>query len=141
MKVITVDNAPPVPDGPAPTSGTGEPRYTLAEARRLLAERECREHGCDLQQQRYADGSTTLVFCERCGLTFEPPILPALPPENELREDIFTAGGHSSFRLTHITTGLVAVAGRGVTGRANKLRAERLLRARLLVAQLEEEAR
>lgn len=117
-----------------------EPRYTLAEAKRLLAERECREHGCDLRQQQYADGSTVLVFCDRCGLTFEPPLLPHLPPEDELREDTFSAGGRSSFRLTHITTGLVAVAEGGVTGRDDKLRAELLLRARLLVAQLEREA-
>jgi hypothetical protein len=120
---------------------SGEPRYTLAEARRLLAERKCREDGCDLRQQRHADGSAILVFCERCGQTFEPPLLPPLPPESELREDAFMAGSGVSFRLTHVTTGLVAVAEGGLTGRVNKMRAERLLRARLLVAQLEREAK
>jgi hypothetical protein len=119
---------------------SGELRYTLAEARRLLNERECREHGHDLDQQRYMDGTTVLVFCSRCGLTFEPPLLPPLPPEGELRQDVFRSDGGRSLRLTHIGTGMVAVAEGEDSVATMRHQAERLLRARLLVAQLEREA-
>lgn len=117
----------------------GEPRYTLAEARRLLSERECRDDGHDLDCQRWADGSTVLVFCSRCGATFEPPVLPPLPPESELRQDFFRSDGGRTLRLTHIATGLTATV-EGDDAVVQRRRADLLLRARLLVAQLEWEA-
>lgn len=116
---------------------SGEPRYTLAEAKRRLAEIECAEHGHDLREIRRVDGTTVSVFCERCEAAFEPPILPPLPPEGELRQDVLRSDGGRSLRLTHIGTGLVAVAGGEDSVAAMRGQAERLLRARLLVAQLE----
>lgn len=117
-----------------------EPRYTLAEARRILAEQNCDRDGHDLEQLSGPFG-VFAVGCSRCPAAFEPPLLPPLPPASELREDTFTAGGHASFRLTHITTGLTAVTEGGVTGRDNKLRAEQVLRARLFIRSLEGGAR
>jgi hypothetical protein len=137
MQVITVENAPPVPDGPAPASDAGEPRYTLAEARKVLAEQNCRDDGHDLNQQWRVDGGTVLVFCGRCGATFEQPLLPAAPPSNEVRVDIYSAGGHSSLRLTHTPTGIVAESSSGRSELEKRERAMLLLRARLLVASLE----
>lgn len=138
MRVITVDNAPSVPDGPAPASGTDEPRYTLAEARRLLAEQNCRDDGHDLNQQWRVDGGTVLVFCGRCGATFEPSLLPPLPPSGELRQDVFQAGSGDpgSVRLVHIPTGTVATGGGGQSQAENLRRAEQILRARLYVRSL-----
>lgn len=118
-----------------------EPRYTLAEARRRLIEMECAEHGHDLREIRRADGTTVSVFCERCEAPFEPPVLPPLPPDGELRQDVYRSDGGRSLRLTHIRTGTVAVAEGEDSVAAMRVQAERLLRARLLVAQLEEEAK
>lgn len=120
-----------------------EPRYTLAEARRRLAEMECTEHGHDLVQIRQG-GEVVRVVCERCEATFEPPVLPPLlpplPPDGELRQDVYRSDGGRSLRLTHIRTGTVAVAEGEDSVAAMRNQAERLLRARLLVAQLEREA-
>ncbi len=49
-----------------------EGRYTLAEARQLLAEQECAGRGHDLDQIRNGAGDSVAVFCERCGLSFAP---------------------------------------------------------------------
>lgn len=121
-------------------SPEGEPRYTLAEAKRRIAEMECAEHGHDLDEIRRADGTTVSVFCERCPAAFEPPVLPPLPPGGELRQDVYRSDGGRSLRLTHIATGLVAVVEGEDSVAAMRAQAERLLRARLLVAQLEQEA-
>lgn len=117
-----------------------EPRYTLAEAKRRLAEMECARDGHDLDEIRRADGTTVSVFCGRCPATFEPPVLPPLPPEGELRQDVFRSDGGRSLRLTHIRTGMVAVAEGEDSVAAMRSQAERLMRARLLVAQLERSA-
>lgn len=50
----------------------GEPRYTLAEARQLLAEQECAREGHDLEQARSGAGAMLSVFCGRCGMSFTP---------------------------------------------------------------------
>lgn len=118
-----------------------EPRYTLADAKRRLTEMECAEHGHDLREIRRADGTTVSVCCERCNATFEPPVLPSLPPEGELRQDVFRSDGGRLLRLTHLGTGMVAVAEGEDSVAAMRCQAERLLRARLLVAQLEQEAK
>jgi hypothetical protein len=118
-----------------------EPRYTLAEAKRRLAEIECAEHGHDLGEIRRADGTTVSVYCGRCEVTFEPSVLTPLPPAGELRQDVFRSDGGRSLRLTHVGTGMVAVAEGEDSVAAMRHQAERLLRARLLVAQLEREAK
>lgn len=117
-----------------------EPRYTLEEARRILND-ACAGRGHDLKQVQLATGPIERVYCGRCPAMFGPPDLPPLPPSHELREDVFFAGGvPGSVRITHIVTGLVAVGAGGDSATANKERAQLLLRARLLVAQLEREA-
>jgi hypothetical protein len=121
---------------------SGEPRYTLAEARRLLDEQDCVRHGHDLEQVRWGAGPVVRVICSRCPVTFVPPELPDLPPDTELREDVYRAGfGPGSVRVTHIPTGTVAVGYDGETEMDNHVRSRLILRARLLVAQLEREAR
>ena len=55
-----------------PPPSDGERRYTLAEARQLLAERECAGRGHDLDQVRNGAGDSVAVFCGRCGLSFAP---------------------------------------------------------------------
>jgi hypothetical protein len=137
-QTVTLDSARPVPPGPAPAAPPGEPRYTLAEARRRLGEIECAEQGHELREIRRADGTTVSVYCERCAATFEPPLLPPLPPENELRVDVFRAGldDVGSVRLVHIKTGTVATGDGGKSQTENHGRAERILRARLYIRSL-----
>jgi hypothetical protein len=115
-----------------------EPRYTLTEAKRRLAEMECVDHGHLLRESRQLDGTTLIVFCDRCGVTFDPPLLPPLPPSGELRQDVFQAGSGDpgSVRLVHIPTGTVAAGGGGQSQAENLLRAEQILRARLYIHSL-----
>lgn len=123
---------------PPPPSGAGEPRYTLAEARRLLDEQDCARDGHDLEQVRWGAGPVVRVECGRCPVTFVPPELPALPPDSELREDVYRTGsGPAAVRTTHIPTGIVAVGDGGRTEMDNGIRARLILRARLYIASLE----
>lgn len=143
QEVVSTEMIPPplsAPPPPPPLSGSGERRYTLEEARKILDAQNCARDGHDLREIRRGDGTTVSVVCERCPATFEPRVLPPLPPDDELRKDMFSAGGHTSIRLTHIPTGLVATAEGGRSRLEDLRRAEQLLRARLLVAQLEREA-
>lgn len=138
-QVVTLDSASPVPSGPAPAVPVGEPRYTLAEARRILND-SCAGRGHELKQVYAAGRPTELVYCARCPATFGPPNLPPLPPQHELRQDIFRSSGPGAVRLTHIPTGLVAVGDNGGSESENVGGAQLLLRARLLVVQLERES-
>jgi len=45
-------------------------RYTLDEARQLLAEQECRREGHDLEQIRDVGYVVIRVLCTRCGASF-----------------------------------------------------------------------
>lgn len=53
----------------------GEPRYTLEEAARILARRECDTNGHDLEQNvlRRAEGTVVriLIVCNRCSAVFQ----------------------------------------------------------------------
>lgn len=115
-----------------------EPRYTLEEAKRRLAELECAEHGHLLREIRQADGVTVSVYCDRCPATFVPSDLLALPPASELREDAFRSGigDPGSVRLVHIQTGTVATGDGGASQAENRWRAQQILRARLLIRNL-----
>jgi hypothetical protein len=115
----------------------GEPRYTLAEARRILDEQDCVRNGHDLEQVRWGAGPVVRVTCTCCPVTFVPPELPDLPPDSELREDVFRAGFEpGSVRITHIPTGTVAVGYDGETETDNRVRARKILRAALYIASL-----
>lgn len=121
-------------------SGSGEPRYTLDEARRLLDAESCSRDGHDLEQVRWGCGPVVRVECSCCPVTFVPPELPPLPPDHELREDVYRSGsGPGSVRTTHIPTGIVAVGDGGKTEMDNQGRARSILRARLYIASLEPE--
>lgn len=118
-----------------------EPRYTLAEAKQRLAEMDCARDGHDLEQVRWGAGPVVRVVCARCPITFVPPELPDLPPDSELREDVFRAGfGPGSVRTTHVPTGIVATGDGGSTEMENQGRARLMLRARLYIASLERKA-
>lgn len=117
-----------------------EPRYTLAEARRILND-ACAGRGHDLKQVFAAGRPTEMIYCACRPATFGPPDLPALPPAEEIRQDVYRTSGPGSVRLAHIPTGLVALGNGGDSETENVGRAQRLLRARLLVAQLEREAK
>jgi len=118
------------------TAGT-EPRYTLAEAREMLANEKCDREGHLLTPVRWGAGPVVRVECGRCPVTFVPPELPPLPPDEELREDVFTAGGGpGTVRTIHIPTGLVGVGGGGRTGIENQGRARGILRAKLYARSL-----
>lgn len=60
-----------------------EPRYTLDEARAVLAARDCASHGHDLDEVRTLAGETLWVCCTRCPARFVPvggdglPVTPA----------------------------------------------------------------
>lgn len=47
-------------------------RYTLEEARQLLAERECRHSGHELEQVTDGAGQVKRILCSRCGASFVP---------------------------------------------------------------------
>ena len=47
-------------------------RYTLDEARQLLAERECRHSGHELEQITDATGAVVRAVCSRCMAVFVP---------------------------------------------------------------------
>jgi hypothetical protein len=48
------------------------PRYTLAQARQILAEQECHHDGHDLEQVRGDGLRIVRLICGRCGVTFVP---------------------------------------------------------------------
>lgn len=49
---------------------TDEPRYTLDEARRELARRECGYHGHDYETTVRPNHEPVTFFCNRCGKTW-----------------------------------------------------------------------
>ena len=125
------------PPSPPPPAGGGEPRYTLEEARELLDAESCTRDGHDLRQVRWGAGPVVRVGCRRCPVMFVPPELPDLPPDTELREDVFRSGREpGSVRVTHIPTGTVAVGYDGETEMENQIRARKMLRAALYIASL-----
>lgn len=112
-----------------------------ASGRRLPVGWSCARDGHDLEQVRWGAGPVVRVVCVCCSVTFVPPELPDLPPDSELREDVFRSGsGPGSVRTTHVPSGIVATGDGGRTEMENQGRARSILRARLLVAQLEREA-
>lgn len=54
-----------------------EPRYTLDEARALLAAQDCASEGHSLNGVRTAGGDTLWVYCTRCSVRFVPVEAPA----------------------------------------------------------------
>lgn len=48
-----------------------EPRYTLPEARREIARRECAFHGHDWRVVIAGTGQPVAITCERCGQAHE----------------------------------------------------------------------
>lgn len=63
---------------------TDEPTYTLDEARRVLARRECGAHGHDWTVLQKMTGVPYLVCCGRCGDTY--PVGPQ-PGHSHTRAD------------------------------------------------------
>lgn len=51
---------------------TDEPRYTLDEARALLAAQDCASNGHSLNEVRTGAGDTLWVYCDRCPARFVP---------------------------------------------------------------------
>jgi hypothetical protein len=49
---------------------SGEPRYTLEEARWELAKDSCRTQGHDYQIVLAGSGEPTAILCERCGASW-----------------------------------------------------------------------
>jgi hypothetical protein len=74
------------------------------------------------------------------GTVCEEAHLPELD-EDSVRSDYFTSGrGHGVFRVTHIPTGMTGEASAGRSQAEKRNTAMLLLRARLLVADLERES-
>lgn len=44
-----------------------EPRYTLAEAKKILDRRECMFFGHNLREIKQFGGEVVIIYCDRCG--------------------------------------------------------------------------
>lgn len=48
-----------------------EPKYTLEEARQVMARRECAMHGHDFDVLQKMGGEPYMVLCSRCGRSWQ----------------------------------------------------------------------
>lgn len=83
-----------------------EDRYTLDEAKALLAEEECHRHGHDLNSVRTGAGDTLWVYCSNCPARFAP----TRPDYRELRASLLGRPGRGD-RQAHCPDELLTLVG------------------------------